>query len=46
MKTTRKAAPKNIKKGGARKDVMASRRSCDVKGTGLSHYILMDTKKK
>lgn len=32
------------KRGRARKDVVAYRLSCDVKGTGLSHYILMEKK--
>lgn len=27
------------------KDVIASRKSCDPKGTGLSHYILAASKK-
>lgn len=27
------------------KDVIASRKSCDPKGTGLSHYILAANKK-
>ncbi len=28
------------------KDVIAYRKSCKPKGTGLSHYILMDKKSK
>lgn len=28
------------------KDVIAYRKSCRAKGTGLSHYILMDKKAK
>ncbi|MBI5636569.1 MAG: modified peptide precursor CbpA [Nitrospinae bacterium] len=28
-----------------RKDIIASRKSCDPKGTGLSHYILSASKK-
>ncbi len=28
------------------KKVIAYRKSCKAKGTGLSHYILMDRKKK
>jgi modified peptide precursor CbpA len=28
------------------KDVVACRKSCKAKGTGLSHYILMDRKAK
>ncbi len=33
------------KKTTSAKDVIASRKSCDPKGTGLSHYILTATKK-
>ncbi len=33
------------KTAAAAKDVIASRKSCDPKGTGLSHYILTATKK-
>lgn len=29
-----------------RKDVIAYRKSCKAKGTGLSHYILMNRKAK
>jgi modified peptide precursor CbpA len=29
-----------------KKDVIAHRKSCQAKGTGLSHYILMDKKAK
>ena len=29
-----------------KKDVIAYRKSCQAKGTGLSHYILMDKKAK
>ena len=29
-----------------KKDVIAYRKSCKAKGTGLSHYILMDKKAK
>lgn len=39
----------SAKKGqgkGATRTVVASRRSCKAKGTGLSHYILMDRKAK
>jgi modified peptide precursor CbpA len=35
-----------MKKGKAVKDVIAYRKSCKAKGTGLSHYILMDRKAK
>jgi len=34
------------KKKPAKKSVIASRKSCSAKGTGLSHYILMDEKAK
>jgi modified peptide precursor CbpA len=39
-----KAAPK--KAATAKKDVVACRKSCKAKGTGLSHYILADKKSK
>ena len=29
-----------------KKDVTAQRKTCQAKGTGLSHYILMDKKAK
>jgi modified peptide precursor CbpA len=29
-----------------KKDVIAYRKTCPAKGTGLSHYILMDKKAK
>lgn len=29
-----------------KKDVIASRKSCSARGTGLSHYILTDRKAK
>ncbi|HSM92342.1 MAG TPA: modified peptide precursor CbpA [Anaeromyxobacteraceae bacterium] len=32
------------KRKPAKKAVIASRKSCGAKGTGLSHYILMDEK--
>jgi len=35
-----------MKKKTAKKDVIAYRKSCRAKGTGLSHYILMDRKGK
>jgi modified peptide precursor CbpA len=35
-----------MKKKRAKKDVIALRKSCQAKGTGLSHYILMDRKGK
>ncbi len=31
---------------GAGSDVIAYRKTCQAKGTGLSHYILMDQKAK
>jgi modified peptide precursor CbpA len=34
------------KKKVAKQSVIASRKSCGAKGTGLSHYILMDEKAK
>lgn len=37
---------KTGKKKGAKKTVIASRKSCKAAGTGLSHYILMDKKAK
>ena len=42
VKEMEKKAGKKIEK----KDVIASRKSCDASGTGLSHYILMDRKAK
>ena len=36
---TQESAPK-------KKDVIAYRKTCKAKGTGLSHYILMDKKAK
>ena len=46
-----KAVKKVVKKKAAvseetQKDVIATRKSCDAAGTGLSHYILMDKKAK
>ena len=35
-----------MKKTTKKKDVIAYRKSCKAKGTGLSHYILMDKKAK
>ncbi len=37
---------KPAKKKGAKKSVIAKRKSCKATGTGLSHYILMDRKAK
>ena len=34
------------KKKTKEKDVIAYRKSCQAKGTGLSHYILVDKKDK
>ena len=36
----------NMKEKKIKKDVIAYRKSCQAKGTGLSHYILMDRKTK
>jgi modified peptide precursor CbpA len=36
----------HMKKKKAKKDVIAYRKGCKAKGTGLSHYILMDRKAK
>ena len=33
-------------KNTAKKTVIAYRKTCQAKGTGLSHYILMDKKAK
>jgi modified peptide precursor CbpA len=33
-------------KNNGKKDVIAFRKACKADGTGLSHYILMDPKKK
>lgn len=41
-----KSVKKVVKKKTAKKDVIATRKSCDAAGTGLSHYILMDKKAK
>jgi modified peptide precursor CbpA len=44
MKTMKKEKKKTTKKGKAKLEVIAFRKACDAKGTGLSHYILMDRK--
>jgi modified peptide precursor CbpA len=46
MKTMKNEKTKATKKGKAKKEVIAFRKSCDAKGTGLSHYILMDRKSR
>lgn len=46
MKTLMKSKRKAVKKNKTGKDVISYRRACDVQGTGLSHYILMDKKGK
>lgn len=46
MKTTQKEKIKATKKDKTKRNVIAYRKSCDAKGTGLSHYILMDRKAK
>ena len=38
--------PPQRKPTTAKKDVIAYRKTCKAKGTGLSHYILMDKKAK
>ncbi len=35
-----------MKKTTEKKEIIAYRKSCPAKGTGLSHYILMDRKGK
>jgi len=35
-----------VKEEKVKKDVIAYRKGCKAKGTGLSHYILMDRKAK
>jgi modified peptide precursor CbpA len=37
---------KNPTKKAKKQDVIAYRKTCQAKGTGLSHYILMDKKAK
>ena len=37
---------KNKPQKAPKKDVIAYRKTCQAKGTGLSHYILMDKKAK
>ena len=37
---------KTMKPSPKKKDVIAYRKTCAAKGTGLSHYILMDKKAK
>jgi len=46
MKKAKDVKVKEMKKKASKKDVIATRRSCDASGTGLSHYILMDRKAK
>ncbi|MBU1150673.1 MAG: modified peptide precursor CbpA [Proteobacteria bacterium] len=36
----------NMKEKKVKKDVIAYRKGCKAKGTGLSHYILMNRKVK
>jgi modified peptide precursor CbpA len=45
-RTVKKASAKKGQGKGTTKAVIASRRSCKAKGTGLSHYVLMDRKAK
>lgn len=37
---------KKIKRNKRDKKIIAHRKTCDVQGTGLSHYILLDKKTK
>jgi len=46
MKTIKKDKVKTTKGGSTKKDVIAFRKTCNARGTGLSHYILMDRKKR
>jgi len=46
MKTIKKDKMKTTKGSDTKKDVIAYRKTCDARGTGLSHYILMDRKKR
>jgi modified peptide precursor CbpA len=32
-------------KNAAKRSIIATRKSCNANGTGLSHYVMMDTKK-
>ena len=34
------------KNSAKKREVIASRKSCKATGTGLSHYVMVDTKKK
>ena len=44
MKTMQKEKVRGVKKKKSGKAVIAHRKACDAKGTGLSHYVLMDRK--
>jgi len=44
MKTSEAVKTKEKEKDVLRQGVIASRKTCDAEGTGLSHYILMDKK--
>jgi modified peptide precursor CbpA len=45
VKKTKACTPKKaVARGPETKGIVASRKSCKAKGTGLSHYILMDRK--
>jgi modified peptide precursor CbpA len=37
--------PVKTKKKANKPQIIATRKSCDANGTGLSHYVMMDTKK-
>ncbi|HBO83429.1 MAG TPA: modified peptide precursor CbpA [Deltaproteobacteria bacterium] len=45
---TQKGCKTKTAKGGCKpkKEVISFRKTCDAKGTGLSHYILMNRKTK
>ena len=44
MKKNAKSSGNEAKRN--KNDVIASRKTCNVEGTGLSHYILVDKKTK
>ncbi len=46
MKTTKRNKVKTTRENKKKPDVIASRKTCNASGTGLSHYILMDKKAK
>ena len=36
---------KTTKQSDAKRPIIATRKSCNPNGTGLSHYVMMDSKK-